>query len=66
MDLIMGRFADAVIAGLSDDELADFERLSDLADPDLYAWVAGKQPVPPAHDTAMLRRLRAFHQDASA
>ena len=66
MDLIMGRFADAVIAGLSDEELADLERLSDVADPDLYAWVAGERQVPPAHDTAMLRRLRAFHLDAGA
>lgn len=66
MDLIMGRFADAVIADLSDNELVDFERLSDVADPDLYAWVAGERPVPAAHDTAIFRRLRAFHRETGA
>ena len=33
MDLILGRFADAEIANLSDDELAEFEYLMDVPDP---------------------------------
>src|SRR5512140_273429 len=37
MDLILGRFADAEIAKLGDDELAQFERLIEVPDPDLYA-----------------------------
>jgi antitoxin CptB len=60
MDLIMGRFADAVIGTLSEPELDAFERLSDLPDPDLYAWITGKRPVEPEHDTEIFRRLRAF------
>ena len=61
MDLIMGRFADAVIGELSEAELSEFERLSELPDPELYAWIAGREAVPPNHDTAMFRRLRDFH-----
>ena len=37
MDLILGRFADAEIAGLTDAELAELERLIEVPDPDLYA-----------------------------
>jgi len=62
MDLVMGRFADATIADLTDDELAEFEALSDLPDPDLYAWVCGEIPVPREVDTALFRKLRAFHR----
>jgi antitoxin CptB len=60
MDLIMGRFADAAIAKLSPEELDAFERLSDVPDGDLYAWIAGDSPVPADHDTALFHRLRDF------
>jgi antitoxin CptB len=60
MDLIMGRFADAHIAGFSDAEVAEFERLIEVPDADLLAWVTGQATPPPADDTPMLRRLRAF------
>ena len=46
MDLIMGRFADAAYRRrLSDAELDEFERLIDVPDRDLLAWVTGEQPV---------------------
>jgi antitoxin CptB len=61
MDLIMGPFADARIADLDESELRQFERLSDVPDHDLYAWIAGGQPAPADFDTALLRKLRAFH-----
>jgi len=60
MDLIMGRFADATIGELDDAELAAFERLTDVPEPELYAWITGDEPVAPAHDTALFHRLRHF------
>jgi antitoxin CptB len=60
MDLIMGRFADAMVATLSEAELDDFERLSDEPEPDIYAWITGDRPVAPEHDTALFQRLRNF------
>ena len=45
-DLILGRFADAHVAGFSDRELADFERLLDVPDPDIFVWVTGAGEVP--------------------
>jgi antitoxin CptB len=62
-DLIMGPFADAWIGELSDTELADFERLSDVPDPEIYAWVTGELAVPAQHDTPLFRRLCAFHNN---
>jgi antitoxin CptB len=60
MDLIMGRFADAMIGTLTDTELDAFERLSDEPEPDIYAWITGERPVAPEHDTALFHKLRHF------
>jgi antitoxin CptB len=60
MDLIMGRFADAMIGSLTEGELDAFERLSDQPEPDLYAWITGERSVAAEHDTALFARLRAF------
>src|SRR5262249_6616904 len=67
LDLIMGRFADSAIAGLGTDDLAALERLLEVPDRELLAWVTGEIEVPPAHDTALFRRLRDFnHSGAGA
>jgi antitoxin CptB len=60
MDLIMGRFAEAVIGELTEQEIAEFERLSDVPDPDLYAWLSGSGRVPHDYDLSVFRRLHAF------
>jgi antitoxin CptB len=60
MDLILGRFADAEIATLSDDELSALERLIEVPDPDLYAALTGDTPLPPEHASALFDRIKAF------
>ena len=66
MDLIVGRFADAHIAALDEPALDDFERLIEVPNAELYAWVSGAETVPLAQDSAVLRQLIAFHQRAEA
>jgi len=61
MDLIVGRFADAYIERLDEPALDDFERLIEVPNNELYAWVVGETAVPADHDTAVLRELRTFH-----
>ena len=61
-DLVMGRFADHAIEGLGEDELAEFERLIDVPDPDLLGWITGEIEVPATFDTALFQRLRQFHR----
>jgi antitoxin CptB len=63
MDLIMGGFADAKVAQLSEDELGELERLIDVPDGDLLAWITGQAAVPPDFDSALFRDLRNFHLD---
>ena len=60
-DLILGRFADATIAQLTDAELAQFEHLMEVPDRELFAWVTGEADVPAAYQTPLFRRLRDFH-----
>ena len=39
MDLIMGGFADASIAAMTDGELDELERLLDVPDQEIYSWI---------------------------
>jgi antitoxin CptB len=66
MDLIMGRFADARIAALSESELGEFERLIEAPDPDLLSWITGEATVPGDFDSAVFRKLRDFHMSGHA
>lgn len=61
MDLIMGRFADAVIGALSEAELDELERLIEVPDRDLYRWITGEAETPSNYDAPVFRRLKAFH-----
>jgi antitoxin CptB len=67
VDLIMGGFADSCVAQLSDAEIDAFERLLEVPDPDLLAWVTGEAMAPAEYDTPLLRRLCEFnHRSADA
>ena len=61
MDLLMGRFADAALAGMADADLDEFERLIDMPDPDLFAWIMGEADAPAAYDTPLFRQMKAFN-----
>ena len=66
MDLILGRFADAEITKLSDDELAQFEYLMDVPDPDLYAALTGDVPLAPEFAGGLFDRIKSFRADHDA
>jgi antitoxin CptB len=61
MDLVLGRFADARLAGLTEEELSEFEKLLDIPDQQMFAWVNGTETAPPEVDTALFRKIREFH-----
>ncbi len=50
MDLILQDFATRRLAAMSDADLVLYDRLLSENDHDLYAWVAGAQPVPEHYD----------------
>lgn len=65
MDLLMGQFADAEIGTLTESELDDFEALIEVPDRDLFSWITSSEETPTNYDTALFRRLKAFHTHTS-
>ena len=63
MDLILGGFADAELAGLDGATLDAYERLLEENDWDLYYWVTGARAAPGTH-APLIRRLSLFHKIA--
>jgi len=59
MDLILGRFADAEIADLSNSDMTELERLLEVPDPDLYAALTGDKPLAPDYDSSVFDRIKA-------
>lgn len=60
MDLILGRFADAEIAHLSEPELIELETLLEVNDPDLYAAITGDKVLPADVPGALFARIKAY------
>ncbi len=60
MDLLLGGFAERHLAGLSDAELGQYEALLAAPDPDLFNWIVGETPVPPAFDNAVMKLILDF------
>ena len=59
-DLILGRFADAHLAGFDADQLDRYEGLLECSDVDLFDWVSGRALPPAALDHDVMRLLLAF------
>ena len=67
MDLIMGRFADAHLPTMNEDELAEFERLLDVPDTQALAWIIGGEPAPTRiRDPALRSPVRVAMTNVSA
>ena len=60
MDMILGRFADASLDGFDKKELELYDRLLKNSDPDLYNWLSGAEPVPPAEDNCVMQEFINF------
>jgi antitoxin CptB len=58
LDWLLGRFAEAHIRGFNESDLAAFERLIQVPDQQLLAWLTWAEDVPPDHDTVLFRRIR--------
>jgi antitoxin CptB len=62
VDLLLGRFADAHLEAMDEAEVAGFEALLDVPDPEILGWITGEYPIPPEEDSATLRRILKFHR----
>jgi antitoxin CptB len=63
MDLVLGGFADAQLASLSEADLEEVESWLDIPDQQMFAWVNGAEAAPPELDTALFRTLRRIHAE---
>lgn len=61
MDLILGRFADAHLAGMGAEEMSDFEQLIALPDPVLTQWFSQDETPAEPQFAELIAAMRAFH-----
>jgi antitoxin CptB len=60
-DLVLGPFVEREGAGLTDQEISDFETLlSQDDDHRIYAWIIGAEPTPEEFETPVMTRIRDF------
>jgi antitoxin CptB len=62
VDLLLGRFADARVPEMGEENLAAFEALLDVPDPQILAWITGEEEVPREQNSRFMRELIAFHR----
>ena len=60
LDLMLGRFADRHIDGLTTVQLDRYEALTDQPDPDIYRWISGADAPPAAHDNDVMEMIKKF------
>lgn len=65
-DLILGPFADSHAQDLTEAEVEAFERLLDLPDHDVYAWIVEAKAPPRDQATPLLAKLRDFQRAGQA
>ncbi len=63
MDLLIGGFAERHLDGFTRPQLDRYEALLELGDPDLYAWISGRERPPARYDSDVLRLLCNFNID---
>jgi antitoxin CptB len=63
IDLLLGPFAERFTPAMGEPEIADFERLLALPDPDLYDWITKRSEVRLAHRSKVLDLIIAFYND---
>ncbi|MDI7863192.1 succinate dehydrogenase assembly factor 2 [Rhizobiaceae bacterium n13] len=63
MDLVLGQFAEAELAELSEDELDELETIMGEEDNDLVTWITGAVVLPSHFDTPLFARIASYRPD---
>ncbi len=66
LDLLMGSFADKHLEGMTETEVDEFERLLDVADWEIYAWLTHTAEIPEDQKGPVLQQLCEFKFSAQA
>lgn len=62
IDLLLGKFADAVLPSFDEAQLDDYDRFLNNSDPDIYNWLTRVEPLPPSEDSDAVRRLMDYYK----
>jgi len=62
MDIVLGGFAKANLAAMTDLEVTAFENLAEFPDRDLLTWFTGEVALPKEVATPMFDRVLAFQK----
>lgn len=60
-DVLLGRFAEAHLTALSENQVDLFENLMNHTDNDLYNWVTGREPTPDIVTSEVLGMIKDFN-----
>jgi antitoxin CptB len=61
LDLLVGRYADVSLPGMAEADLARFEQLLSVNDPELQAWLLAPLTEPDAEFAGLVAEIRKFH-----
>ena len=61
MDILLGRFALARVAAMTEADLDEFESLMEEPDPTLQQWIMDAAAVPDRRFAPLIATVRAFH-----
>lgn len=64
IDLLLGSFADAHLPHFDERQAALYDRFLNNSDPDIFNWITGQEPVPPAEDNDVVALLLKFFKTA--
>ena len=61
MDILLGRYAEARLAGMTPDDPDRFEALIGLPDPDVQDWILTPGAAVDPEHAPLIAKLRRFH-----
>ncbi|MBI3441493.1 MAG: succinate dehydrogenase assembly factor 2 [Proteobacteria bacterium] len=65
IDLLLGTFAEVHVPKFDGQQLTIYDRFLNNSDPDIFNWLTGQEPVPPAEDNDVMRLMLRFFKTAS-
>lgn len=66
LDLLLGTFAERHLADFTAAQLTRLEDLLEVPEPQLYAWIIGREAPAPAFDHDVMTMLREFELISSS
>ena len=60
LDLVLGQFGEKYLSTMSENDIDLFEAIINENEHDIYAWLAGREPVPAQHENHIMYMILNF------